>query len=108
MPESEKKKAELKISGMTCATCAVNIEDSLSKIKDVSKAQVNFGTDTAQVEFDPKKVTLAELENAVKQAGYETINREATIKGLRNMCPDHRSSTSCTSRCHKRFSKPRY
>jgi Cu+-exporting ATPase len=65
---------------MTCATCAVNIEDSLSKIKDVSKAQVNFGTDTAHVEFDPKKVTLAELENAVKQAGYETVNREATIK----------------------------
>ncbi|MGA2914352.1 MAG: heavy metal translocating P-type ATPase [Methanoregula sp.] len=80
MPEPEKKKAELKISGMTCATCAVNIEDSLSKIKDVSKAQVNFGTDTAHVEFDPKKVTLAELENAVKQAGYEIVNREATIK----------------------------
>ena len=80
MPEPEKKKAELKISGMTCATCAVNIEDSLSKIKDVSKAQVNFGTDTAHVEFDPKKVTLADLENAVKQAGYETVNREAIIK----------------------------
>ena len=52
VPEPEKKKAELKISGMTCATCAFNIEDSLSKIEDVSsKAQVNFGTDTAHVEF---------------------------------------------------------
>ena len=80
MPGPEKKKAELKISGMTCATCAVNIEDSLSKIKDVSKAQVNFGTDTAHVEFDPEKVTLAELEDAVRQAGYEIVNREAVIK----------------------------
>ena len=31
MAEPEKKKAELKVTGMTCATCAVNIEDSLIK-----------------------------------------------------------------------------
>jgi len=80
VPGMKKKKAELKISGMSCATCAVNIEDSLSKIKDVSKAQVNFGTDTAHVEFDPEKVTLAELENAVRDAGYEIVNREVVIK----------------------------
>lgn len=80
VPGTKKKKAELKISGMSCATCAVNIEDSLSKIKDVSKAQVNFGTDTAHVEFDPEKVTLAELENAVRDAGYEIVNREVVIK----------------------------
>jgi len=55
MTEQEKKKAEIKISGMHCATCAINIEESLSKIKDVSKVQVNFGTDTAHVEFDPKR-----------------------------------------------------
>ncbi len=80
MAEPEKKKAELKISGMHCATCAINIEESLSKLNDVSKAQVNFGTDTAHIEFDPAKVTLGELEKAVKDAGYEVINREATIK----------------------------
>ncbi|MDD1718690.1 MAG: heavy metal translocating P-type ATPase, partial [Methanoregulaceae archaeon] len=80
MAEPEKKKAELKISGMHCATCAVNIEESLSKIKDVEKAQVNFGTDTARVEFDPKKVTLGEIERAVKEAGYDVVNQDATIK----------------------------
>jgi Cu+-exporting ATPase len=80
MAEPEKKKAELKISGMHCATCAVNIEESLSKIKDVGKAQVNFGTDTAHVEFDPGKVSLVELEKAVKEAGYEVVNQEVTIK----------------------------
>jgi Cu+-exporting ATPase len=80
MSEPEKKKAELKISGMHCATCAINIEESLGQIKDVSKVQVNFGTDTAQVEFDPAKVTLTELEKAVKTAGYDVVNREVTIK----------------------------
>ena len=80
MAEPEKKKAELKISGMHCATCAVNIEESLSQIKDVSKAQVNFGTDTAHVEFDPEKVSLTDLEKAVKTAGYDVVNQEVTLK----------------------------
>ena len=80
MTEPEKKKAELKISGMHCATCAVNIEESLSQIKDVSKAQVNFGTDTAHVEFDPQKVSITELEKAVKDVGYEVVNREVNLK----------------------------
>ena len=80
MPGDQKKKAELKISGMHCATCAINIEESLSKVDSVSNAQVNFGTDTAHVEFDPAKVSIKDLEKAVTDAGYEVINREAVIK----------------------------
>jgi Cu+-exporting ATPase len=80
MSEPEKKKAELKISGMHCATCAINIEESLGQIKDVSKVQVNFGTDTAHVEFDPTKVSLSELEKAIKTVGYDVVNREVTLK----------------------------
>jgi P-type Cu+ transporter len=80
MAEPEKKKAELKISGMHCATCAITIEESLAHIKDVSSVQVNFGTDTAHVEFDPTKISLTELEKAVKDAGYDVVNREVTLK----------------------------
>jgi Cu+-exporting ATPase len=65
---------------MHCATCAINIEESLSKLKDVSQAQVNLGTDSARVEFDPEKVKLSDLEKAVKDAGYDVINRQAMIK----------------------------
>jgi Cu+-exporting ATPase len=80
MTEPEKKKAEIKISGMHCATCAINIEESLSQIKDVSNVQVNFGTDTAHVEFDPQKVSITDLEKAVKDVGYDVVNREVTLK----------------------------
>jgi Cu+-exporting ATPase len=58
MAEPEKKKAELKISGMHCATCAITIEESLAHIKDVSSVQVNFGTDTAHVEFYTTKISI--------------------------------------------------
>lgn len=86
MPEPEKKKAELKITGMHCATCALNIEESLAKIPDVEKAQVNFGTDSARVEFDPGKVSLREIVNAVKDAGYDVVNQEVTITVGGMMC----------------------
>jgi len=86
MPKPEKKKAELKISGMHCATCAVSIEDSLSRVKDVNSAQVNLGTDSARVEFDPEKVRLKDLEKAVRDAGYDVINRQAIIKVGGMMC----------------------
>lgn len=86
MAEPEKKKAELKISGMHCATCAVNIEESLSGIGDVTSAKVNFGTEKAQVEFDPAKVTLGTLEKAVKDAGYDVVNSETVIKVGGMMC----------------------
>ncbi len=76
----EKKRAELKISGMHCATCAINIEKSLTSLHEVGQAEVNFGTDTARVEYDPSRVTLADLEKAVREAGYEVIHEEAVIK----------------------------
>jgi Cu+-exporting ATPase len=86
MADTEKKKAEIKISGMHCATCAVNIEESLTNLKDVTKAQVNFGTDTAHIEYDPAKVSLATIENAVKEVGYDVVNSQVTIKVGGMMC----------------------
>ena len=86
MPEPEKKKAELKITGMHCATCAVTVEEALANVRNVTKAQVNFGTDTAHVEFDPSKVSIAALEKAVRDAGYEVTNREVVIKVGGMMC----------------------
>jgi len=86
MPSPETKKAEIKISGMHCATCAVTIEESLSQIPDVAHARVNFGTDSAHVEFNPEKVSLKTLAKAVSDAGYTVVNREVTIKVGGMMC----------------------
>jgi len=80
MPEEIRKKAELKISGMTCATCARTIEKSLLQLEDVSKAEVHLGNETAFVEYDSEKVKLAELEQAVADAGYRVIDEKVSLK----------------------------
>ena len=76
----EKKKVDLKISGMHCATCAITIENAVKEIEEGTDARVNFGTDTASVTFDPEKVTLSRIEEAVRESGYEVLYEEATIK----------------------------
>jgi Cu+-exporting ATPase len=86
MPDAEKKKADLKIAGMHCATCAISVEEALAGVQDVDAAQVNFGTETARVVYDPAKVSLAKLEAAVRDAGYDTINQTVTLKVGGMMC----------------------
>lgn len=63
-----------KIEGMSCASCAVNIEKSLRKVKGVKKASVNLASKTAQVDFDDKKTKDKELFKAVSKAGYTPVD----------------------------------
>ena len=65
---------------MHCATCAANIEQSLAGSGKADTAEVNFGTDTARVVYDARTTTLADLEHAVREAGYEVHHEEATLK----------------------------
>lgn len=80
MAEKSRKKAEIKISGMSCASCAINVEKSLKGLEGVEEAQVNIGTEKATVEYNPEKLGLAELENAVEEAGYSVINEKVILK----------------------------
>jgi Cu+-exporting ATPase len=78
--ENKQKKTEIKISGMTCASCSATIEKSLAKLPGVSRAQVNLGSELAYVEYDSERVHLGDLEKAVTDAGYGTVNEKIVIK----------------------------
>jgi P-type Cu+ transporter len=77
---NERKKTELKISGMTCAMCSSTIEKSLANLPGVLKATVNLGNELASVEYDSTQVNLVDLEKAVTDAGYSTVNEVIIIK----------------------------
>ena len=74
------KKAKIKISGMSCVSCAKTIENSLENLDGVTKAQVNLGSEEAEVEYDSTKVNFPNLENAVEDAGYNVINEKVILK----------------------------
>jgi Cu+-exporting ATPase len=62
MTEKQKKKVELKVSGMTCASCATAIGKSLSTLSGVTNAQVDLENQNAVVEYGSTKLKLAGLE----------------------------------------------
>jgi len=63
MPES---RIELPVVGMTCANCAATVERTLNKkVPGVKSATVNFGTESAHVDFDPEAVDLQAIDDVV-------------------------------------------
>jgi P-type Cu+ transporter len=66
---------ELGLTGMTCAACAARIEKSLNKLPSV-KANVNFASETASVNYAPALVTADALIANVRKAGYDAIVRD--------------------------------
>lgn len=65
------KKAILKISGMHCNSCAVNIENALKKEKGVKSVNVNFAVDKAYIDYDSAETGLDSIKSIIKKIGYQ-------------------------------------
>ncbi len=61
---------ELIIGGMTCAACSAAVERELNRMPGVKKAAVNLVASKARIEFDKDAVSVSDIKNAVKKAGY--------------------------------------
>lgn len=63
-------KKAFKIEGMTCSACANRVERFVKKLEGVNSANVNFATETLNVEFDENKLNNENIEATVVKAGY--------------------------------------
>ncbi|MEI2579124.1 heavy metal translocating P-type ATPase [Scytonema sp. PRP1] len=62
--------ANLKLRGMSCASCANAIEDAIRSIPGVNECNVNFGAEQATVTYDPRKTDPEVICQAVNAVGY--------------------------------------
>lgn len=69
-------KTTLNVTGMTCEKCVMHVTKALQKVLGVTSAKVDLTSGKAAVEYDRTKASLADMEKAVKDAGYG-IAREA-------------------------------
>jgi Cu+-exporting ATPase len=74
-----KEVIDFKLEGMTCAACANRIEKGLSKLPGVTNAAVNFAMETARVEYSPGDISIADMQNKVKQLGYKAIMKQESV-----------------------------
>lgn len=75
----KRRSATFSVTGMTCATCAGTISESLGELEGVTAADVNLATERATVTYDPQKVDLQAVRRAVEDAGYGVIINELTL-----------------------------
>jgi P-type Cu+ transporter len=61
----------LKLQGMSCASCANSIEKAILNVPGVVKGNVNFSTDRATISYDPKQTKIDTITRAVTDIGYE-------------------------------------
>ncbi|MFQ6061293.1 MAG: copper ion binding protein, partial [Thermoplasmata archaeon] len=73
------KKYEVKVKGMTCASCAQTIELKLKETPGVKSAVVNFASEKATVEYDSTEATPSLIERAIEDAGYGVLRDQITL-----------------------------
>jgi Cu+-exporting ATPase len=75
------KKSIFPVGGMTCAACVARVEHALSSVDGVISANVNLASEKATVEYI-EGTELADLRQAVKEAGYELGSEAETLEDV--------------------------
>ncbi len=65
------KKVTLKIMGMECPNCSMNLERIEDKLKGVVFAEASYHKEQMVVEYDDAILTLDQIKAEVKRLGYE-------------------------------------
>ncbi|MDS0281675.1 heavy metal translocating P-type ATPase [Haloarcula onubensis] len=74
----------LELTGMSCANCSGTIEDRVGELDGVASVDANYATDEGSVTYDPDRVSLSDIVDAVHDAGYG-VDTETTTIGITDM-----------------------
>ena len=70
-------KKQFPVTGLSCASCASNVELKLNKQPGVLNASVNLASQIATIEFLPSEVMPQDLKESVISIGYDLIIDES-------------------------------
>jgi len=74
-----KTRIVLPIEGMSCASCAVTVQEALGSAAGVTAASVNYATGKAAVDYDDAQTHVADLIQTVRAAGYDCGKASVTF-----------------------------
>ena len=64
----------IKIKGMTCMGCVNSIKTVLKNQNGVIAVEATLEPPQTTIQYDPGKTTLAQLEAAIIDAGFEVVD----------------------------------
>lgn len=69
------KKVMLKIDGMHCTSCAMNIDGELEDTQGITNATTNYAKQEAEVTFDESLVNEEKIISIIKEVGYTATSK---------------------------------
>ncbi|KAI5446227.1 copper-transporting ATPase RAN1 [Lathyrus oleraceus] len=69
--DDERRRIQVRISGMTCSACSNSIESALKAVDGVLSASVALLQNKADVVFNPALLKDEDIKNAIEDAGFE-------------------------------------
>ncbi len=69
----ELKDFDLKIKGMDCPSCAMNVENAVRRLNGIAGINVDFITGKAAIKYDPSLTSTSEIREAIEKAGYTAL-----------------------------------
>lgn len=71
--EGSPLKQVITVEGMHCGHCQQAVEGAVRELAGVTEASVDLAQKTLTVVFDEAAVTLAEIEEAVENQGFDVV-----------------------------------
>ncbi|MGG3564319.1 heavy metal translocating P-type ATPase [Neobacillus rhizosphaerae] len=93
------KEAQLPITGMTCAACAIRIEKGLNKLEGVDTANVNLALEKASIKYDPAVTNVNDFIKKVNDLGYGVLSEKVEFDLIGMTC------AACATRIEKGLNK---
>lgn len=73
LPGAKLTRQTFPVLEMTCAACAVSVESMLNSTPGVAKAAVNYANQSTTVEYDPKAISPAGMQQVLQSIGYDLV-----------------------------------
>lgn len=67
-------KKTLKIKGMHCSSCAINIDFDLEDLEGIKSSKTSYAKEECEVEFDDKIISIEKITEQIQKTGYKVAN----------------------------------
>jgi len=66
------KNLKLKIDGMHCSSCAMNIDFDLEDLDGILSVKTSYAKQESEIEYDEKKLSVEKIVSTIESTGYAT------------------------------------
>ncbi len=69
-------KKKLKVNGMYCSACAMNIDFDLEDLEGIKFAKTSYAKEECEIEFDEEKVKTEVIIETIQKTGYTALSMD--------------------------------